>query len=57
METKLEYEIDFGIGKIKIDIQPNSSITVLEFVEALKEAALTVPLPKLTACIDKHNRF
>jgi hypothetical protein len=49
--------IDFGIGGINVEILPNSSVTVNEFIQAIKEAALIVPLPKLTACISKHNRF
>lgn len=49
--------IDFGIGKIAVTLQSHSSINILEFIEALKKAALTVPLSRLTESINKFNRF
>lgn len=49
--------IDFGIGKIAVTLQPGSSLDVVDFIEAIKGAALVVPLHRLTAAIKNYNRF
>lgn len=49
--------IDFGIGKIAVTLQPGCSLDVIDFIEAIKAAAMTVPLRTLTESIKKHNRF
>lgn len=49
--------IDFGIGALEIKIVDGSAIVIKEFVEAIKKAALTVPVRKLTESINQYNRF
>lgn len=50
-------DIDFGIGRITVKIEPGGSVNVIEFIDAIKKAALTVPLHKLTESINKHIRY
>lgn len=46
-------EIDFGIGKMTITIEPGSSITLIEVVEALQSLAMTVPLQKVINALNR----
>lgn len=48
-------EIDFGTGKIMYKIEPFSAITVHELMQALKNAALVVPLASIINGIKNCN--
>lgn len=50
-------EIDFGIGKIKVIIEPHSAIVVQELVDALKEVALVTPVQKIINNIKRSHSY
>ena len=56
LESK-EIEIDFGVGKIKVLIEPISSVATHELVQAIKNAAMLVPLPELIKKIESCNGY
>ena len=45
--------IDFGVGKITINVEPGSSITVTEVVETLESLAMTVPLQRVINALNR----
>jgi len=45
--------IDFGIGSMTIYVQPGSSITVNELVDALEKLAMVVPLQQVINVLNR----
>ena len=45
--------IDFGVGKMTVTVEPGSSITVVEVVEALESLAMTIPLQRVITALNR----
>ena len=50
-------DIDFGTGRITVKIAPQSAAAVVDLVQAIKRAAMSVPLPELIKKIESCNGY
>jgi len=57
MEKQKTEQIDFGIGKIKIFVQPGSSLVIDDLIKALSNVAMVVPLQQVVDKINSLHRF